>query len=236
MTNMKKITAILASVMATASLVEASELSVSSTFAWESDYIFRGVRLADEYIAPSIDVSYGDFYAGIWAALPVESMKWDGTDQNEVDYYAGYGLGLSETISADFGFTYYTYPETTDDFFGSGNTFEIYGGLSFDVPFSPAVYAFYDFDLKALTLEVSGGHSIDLTEESAVDFSVYFGNVNPDSGGDYFYYGAGVSYNYSLTEHAAVSVGVNFYGADEAMEADGSKNKFTWGASFSAGF
>ena len=236
MTKMKKILAILASVMATASLVEASELSVSGTFAWESEYIFRGVRLADEYFAPSIDVSYGDFYAGIWAALPVEGTKWDGTDQNEVDYYAGYGLGLSETISADFGFTYYTYPEAEEDFFGDPNTFEIYGGLSFDVPFSPAVYVFYDFDLDALTLEVSGGHTVELTEESAVDFSIYLGNVAPDEGSDYVYYGAGVSYSYSLTENASVSIGVNYYGADEAMEADGSKSKFTWGCSFSAGF
>ena len=139
-------------------------------------------------------------------------------------------------MSADFGFTYYTYPEMEDDFFGDPNTFEIYGGLSFDIPFSPAVYAFYDFDLEALTLEVSGGHTVELSEMSGVDFSVYLGNVNPDEGGDYFYYGAGVAYNYSLTDNAAVSIGVNYYGADEAMEADGSKSKFTWGFSFSAGF
>lgn len=236
MTNMKKITAILAGVVATASLVEASELSVSSTIAWESDYIFRGTRLADEYLAPSIDVSYGDFYAGMWAALPVESIKWDGTDQNEVDYYAGYGVGLSETISADFGFTYYTYPETSDDFFDSGNTFEVYGGLSFEAPLSPAIYVFYDFDLDTLTLEASGGHTVELSEDSSVDFSMFFGSVNPEVDGDYYYWGAGVAYTYSLTPNAAVSIGVNYYGADEAMEADGSKTKFTWGGSFSAGF
>ena len=145
---MKKTTAIVAAILAGASVASAQELSVSAAVSYESDYIFRGVRLADEFIAPSVDISYGDFYAGVWAALP-----WDSGDETEVDFYAGYGFGVSETVSADVGVTYYTYPD-------SENTVEIYGGLSFEAPLSPAVYAFYDFDLEALTIEASGGHSV----------------------------------------------------------------------------
>jgi len=236
MTKMKKITAILASVVAMTSIAGAQELSVSTTLAWESDYIFRGVRLADEYFAPSVDISYGDFYAGIWAALPVEATKADGSDANEVDFYAGYGFGLSETVSADIGFTYYTYPETSDEFFDTDNTFEVYAGLSFEAPLSPAVYVFYDFDLEALTFEASGGHSVEISEEGSVDFTVYVGWVDPDMASDYFYYGAGAAYSYAFTENASASIGVNYYGSEDAMEWDGSKSKFTLAASFTAGF
>lgn len=221
---MKKTTAIVAAILAGASVASAQELSVSAAVSYESDYIFRGVRLADEFVAPSVDISYGDFYAGVWAALP-----WDSEDETEVDYYAGYGFGVSETVSADVGVTYYTYPD-------SENTVEIYGGLSFEAPLSPAVYAFYDFDLEALTLEVSGGHSVEVSETTAVDVSAYLGYVDAEGGFDYFYYGAGVAYVVTLAENASWNVGVNWYGADNAMEADGSKSKFTLSTSFSAGF
>ena len=231
---MKKSIAILASIVAGTSFAGAQELSISSSIAWESDYIFRGVRLADEYFAPSVDVSYGDMYAGIWAALPVETEY-----PSEVDFYAGYGFGLSETVSGDVGFTYYTYPDELD-LFDDGNTFEIYGGLSFEAPLSPAVYVFYDFDLKAFTIEASGGHTVEIDESSAVDFSLYLGYVEPDVDDDYLYYGAGVAYNYAFTENASVSFGVNYYGtdADDGLDLrEGSdKGKFTLTAAFSAGF
>ncbi len=231
---MKKTTAIVAAILAGASVASAQELSVSAAVSYESDYIFRGVRLADEFIAPSVDISYGDFYAGVWAALPLESPRTDSDIESEVDFYAGYGFGVSETVSADVGVTYYTYPD-------SENTVEIYGGLSFEAPLSPAVYAFYDFDLEALTIEASGGHSVEVSETTAVDLSVYLGYVDRDNTDiatevEYVYYGAGAAYVVTLAENASWNIGLNWYGADNAMEADGSRSKFTLSTSFSAGF
>jgi uncharacterized protein (TIGR02001 family) len=233
---MKKITALLAASVAGASIAAAEELSISATVGWESDYIFRGVQLAEEYFSSAVDLSYGGFYAGAWAALPVDSVYG-----NEVDLYAGYGFGLSETVSADVGFTYYTYPDAQDDFFDSDvNTFEIYAGLSFEAPFSPAVYAFYDFDLEAFTLELSGGHSVELSEQGSVDLSLYLGWVDPDGGSSYLYYGAGVAYGYAFTENASLSIFLNWYGCEEDYMGDmGSmdkSNKLTYGISFTAGF
>jgi uncharacterized protein (TIGR02001 family) len=237
---MKKITALLATVVASSSFSSADELSISSTFAWESDYVFRGFQLAEEYFAPSVDLSYGGFYAGIWAALPVDAQFG-----NEVDFYAGYGFGLSETVSADFGFTYYTYPDAADDFFDSDvNTFEIYAGLSFDMPFSPAVYVFYDFDAfdGALTIEASGGHSVEVSEEATVDFTVFIGyfdasdiylGTNVDS---HMYYGASAGYSYAFTDNASWSIGLNWYGSSEDSMAGGDDNTFSISTSFSAGF
>lgn len=242
---MKKITAILAASMATASIASAQELSVSSTVGWESTYVFRGVQLAEEYFSASVDVSYGDFYTGVWTALPVDSdpsfMRTHtlGSYDTEFDLYAGYVMGIDEMMSADFGFTYYTYPKREDDFFDSDvNTFEIYTGLSFDVPFSPSVYVFYDFDLENLTVEGSAGHSIEVAQNSSVDLSVHLGWVDQDDGPSYFYYGAGVAYVYAFSDNASFSVGGNYYGAEEDYMGRwyDSDYKFTWSASFTAGF
>lgn len=237
---MKKTIAILAAAVASASMVNAQELSISTTIAWESDYVFRGVQFAEEYFAPSVDISYGDFYAGIWAALPVDSMYG-----NEVDFYAGYGLGLSETISADFGFTYYTYPDAGDEFFDDVNTFEIYGGLSFEAPLSPSVYVFYDFDTEALTFEASAGHSVEISEQGTVDFTGYIGYVDgfkgevgiPTTGGgvSWYYYGLGVALTHAFTDNASASVGINWYGSEEDTIM-GDDNELSYGVSFSAGF
>jgi uncharacterized protein (TIGR02001 family) len=228
---MKKLTAFLAASVAGVSIVHAQELSISSTFSWESDYVFRGVQLAEEYFAPAVDISYGDAYAGIWAALPVDSQFG-----NEVDFYAGYGLGLSETVSADVGFCYYTYPDAGSDFFDDVNTLEVYGGLSFDAPLSPAVYAYYDLDLEILTFEASAGHSSEVSESATFDISAYIGYVDPNEGDTYTYYGASVGYTYAFTDNAAFTIGMNWYSSSEDYMYDGDSDALTFGTSFTAGF
>lgn len=244
---MKKTTVLLAAAVAGASISGAEELSISSTFAWESDYIFRGVQLAEEYFAPSVDLSYGNFYAGIWAALPFDDdfyndgyeVGLDYYDGSEVDYYAGYGFGVSETVSGDVGFTYYTYDGQEDFFDSDSNTFEIYGGLSFEAPFSPAVYAFYDFDARdgTFTIEASGGHSIEVSEDASVDFGLYLGYADPSRGAEWTYYGASAAYVYAFTDSASASVGLNYYGADEdKIDLNTDDNAFTFSVSFTAGF
>ncbi len=227
----KKTIAIVAAILAGTAFTSAQELSVSASVAYESEYIFRGVHLADSYIAPSVDLSYGDMYVGIWGAMPFKS-DFD----NEIDVYAGYGFDISEVVSADIGFTYYTYPSLADGVFDSDvNTFEVYTGLSFEAPLSPSVYAFYDFDLEAWTLETSAGHTIEVSESTSLELAGYLGYVKPDGGSSYVYYGAGVSYSIALAENASWSIGVNWYGADEEI-VDGDKSRFTIGTSFSAGF
>ena len=237
---MKKTTICLAALVAGSTYVSAEELSISSTVAWESEYIFRGTQFADEYFSPSIDVSYGGWYAGIWSALPVSSETDPGTgiaEETEVDYYGGYSFPAGEIMSGDVGFTYYTFPDSEDDFFDSDvNTFEVYGGLSFDVAYSPAVYVFYDFDLETLTLEVAGGHSWEVTDDSYIDVSGSLGYVDPDEGSDYFYWNAGVAYVYAFTDNASTSLGVNYYGADRDLMFGLDKNTVTFGLSFTAGF
>ena len=228
---MKKTTEIVAAILAGAAFASAQELSVSASVGYESDYVFRGIALAEDYFAPSVDVTYGDLYLGLWAALPTDS-EYD----NEVDFYAGYGFEVSELVSADVGFTYYTYPDAADGIFDSDvNTFEMYTGVSFEVPLSPSLYVFYDFDLKAWTVEASAGHTWEVSESTSLEAAGFVGYVKADGYESYNYFGASITYSLELSENASWSVGLNYYELEEDM-IDGDNDKITIASSFSFGF
>lgn len=227
-----------------------SELSVTTSFTYETAYMFRGVKLAENTYFPSIDVSYDAFYAGVWAALPVDTR----TD-NEVDFYAGYGLQLSELMSLDLGATYYTYPSSTDKFFdGDVNTLEFYAGLAFEVPYSPAFYVYYDIDVEAFTFELSAGHSIEIAENLTFDVSAAGGWVvldddldsadltDLDTYDNYGYFVATVGFGYAVTEatsisiYASHSIATEDYGFMRGGRYEVSDNETWFGFSVTAGF
>ena len=216
-----------------ASAANAQDLSITSTVGYESVYVFRGVELADDIFHGSVDLSYADFYAGIWTAQPIT-----GSQANEVDFYAGYGFAISDLVSLDVGGTLYYYPEA-----GSGDetTFEAYIGAAFDVMLSPAAYLYYDFDLEIITLEASAGYSIPLSDATSFDLGAYAGyqnagdsdNYNFDDspeGDQHWYTGATAEVSYSFSENASGAIGIR------ATLSDQADDEFYWGASFTAGF
>jgi len=203
-----------------------SKLSYSVTvdFPYASKYVFRGIEYAKDSIQPSIEIATGNFYAGVWSNQPVTNN----TD-NEFDFYAGYGIPMNDTWKLDVGATLYYYPEADTTSFIE-KSFEGYVGLTGTVSgFTPGIYAYYDFDLKAFTLQGSVGYSIPLeTAGSSLDFSVTLGNVSPDVGDDYMYYGIGVNLPYKLTEKATFAVGAQ-YASNDLDGADGDHLWFTAG-------
>jgi uncharacterized protein (TIGR02001 family) len=189
-----------------------SELAVTLDVTYVSDYIFRGVKLADDSIQPSIEAAYGDFYAGLWHSNDINSSA----GASETDLYAGYGLAINETFSADFGVTRYTYQ-------GSGssalNTTEVYVGVSADVLLSPSVYYYHDFDLEVNTYIASIGHSFAISSVGlSVDTSATYGWVQApkSTGGDYSYWGVGAAVPYALSETATLTAAVNYTHIDRA--------------------
>lgn len=62
--------AVTASAAATTA-AHAESIGVSTTVAFESRYIFRGVQFAETSFQPGIELSYGNFYGGAWLNLPV---------------------------------------------------------------------------------------------------------------------------------------------------------------------
>lgn len=90
---------------------EDREFSWSATIGGTSDYIFRGISLntEDPAFQPSIDMSYGIFYAGVWGSNVAEPYG-----PAEVDFYAGIKPVLGP-VTFDFGTIVYWYPDSDAD-------------------------------------------------------------------------------------------------------------------------
>lgn len=228
-------------VFGTAALVAAGasfaqdEISVTTTFAWESSYVFRGVQLADETFMPAVDFAYGGAYFGIWSAQPADD------EANEVDLYLGYGFDVGDGISADVGVTYYMYPDSSEDVFDSDvNTFEVYAGLSFDAVGSPSIYLYRDLDLDAWTMELSGGQSFDISDNDKLSFGLNgaIGYVLPDEDGEYLYVQASASIDYAFNDYASGSIYLSYAVTSEEYEymGDLEDDEIWFGFSISGGF
>jgi uncharacterized protein (TIGR02001 family) len=230
---MKKTTAILAaSMVGFSGLYAQEELSVTASVEYVSHYVFRGIQFGEQYINSSVDMEFGGFYAGIWAAMPI-----DHADFNEVDFYAGYGWEVSEMVGADVGFTYYTFPDDARKFFdGDVNTFEIYAGLTFEVDFAPAAYIFYDFDLKAWTFEVSGGESWEVAPDTTFDLGLYGGYVRVRDFDNYWYLGTTAGFTYSINDFVSASAYLGYAWSSERQMFNDKKGRLHAGVSISAGF
>jgi uncharacterized protein (TIGR02001 family) len=206
---------------------EASALSVTVDVTYVSDYIFRGAQLGQASLQPSVEASYGDFYAGAWASNPLSNDS----DLSEVDLYAGYGFAINETLSLDVGVTRYTYEGGSD-----GDTTEAYVGLSADVLLSPSVYYYYDFDLEQSAYIGSIGYSLPVDAiNSSLDFSASLGYIQIPSN-DYTYGSVGVSIPYALSETATLTVGVEYIYNDTDAFFDGDNDGIVGSAGISIGF
>jgi uncharacterized protein (TIGR02001 family) len=220
---MKKITLLLAALITGASLTAAeapaSSYNVTVDFPYTTKYVFRGIELAKGAFQPSVKLTSGDFYAGLWTSLPVNKHY-----EMEVDYYAGYGFKLPNGWSLDVGATLYSYPGLNGG--GDKTTFEPYLGLngSFGAVTS-ATYAYYDFTLDVMTLQETLGYSLPLDEKTSLNLSATVGRVEPDSGSGYTYYGVGVTVPYKLSDKSTVTVGVQY--ADHNIS--GLEGSHLWG-------
>ena len=215
---------------------DAAALSVTVDVSYVSDYVFRGQLLANDSVQPSVEATYGDFYAGVW-----HSNEVNGTTGSETDVYAGYGFALNETISLDAGVTRYLYNGQS-----AGDTTEVYVGASADVLLSPSLYYYYDFDREASTVELSIGYSLPLDVINAsLDLSAKAGftNKQPTAAGqindDYTYYVVGAAVPYKLSETATFTVGVDYVYNDTASATGfprGDSGRFVGKAGVSIGF
>lgn len=180
------------------------EVVISASIDYVTEYVFRGYSLAEGAIQPGVEVSYGGLYGGIWYSAPVEN---EDLYLDETDFYAGYGFDIAEGVSGDVGVTHYAYSGSQYD-----GTTEIYGGLSFDQPFSPSVYGYYDFDLEIFTVEGSGGYSWPLAEATSLDLGVAVGAATGDDV-DWQYGSVGLAVTQAFSEfvsgYAGINAGVN---------------------------
>ena len=189
-----------------------TDISVSVSTDYVTEYVFRGVTLAGEAFQPGAEITAGNFTAGIWASVAVgeESIAFS----DEIDLYAGYGFDVSDTVSASVGATLYHYPQLGGVFdigtgAGDASTLELYGGLSLDAPLAPSVTAYYDVNLKAFTLEGGAEYAFPLGEKTSFDVGATAGLVTVKGGGDYQYGSLSGALSYGFNDNTSVYAGVN---------------------------
>jgi len=185
---------------------KSSKVDLTLDVTYVSNYVFRGALLAEDSIQPSLEATYGDFYAGVWYSNEV-----NGTVASETDLYVGYNLAINETFSADFGATRYLY----DGQSGNDST-EVYAGVKANVLLSPSVYYYYDFDRDVSSYIGSVGYSVPVAKAGiSVDLSATYGFIQSGGDGqDYSYWGFGAAVPYKLSETAKLTGAVNYTHSD----------------------
>ena len=165
------------------------EVSVKTDLSFASRYVYRGVQLARASLQPSLDVSAGDGYLGLWANLPT------GTGQkNELDFYAGRGFAverLGPGWKIDLGLRQYYYPQSFYTAGLSNTSTEAYAGLAGGAVgpgLTPTVYAAYDFTRQNTNVIGSLGAFVPAEKLGfALRFDVHVGYTGVHHGRDYTY-------------------------------------------------
>jgi hypothetical protein len=241
---MKFVTALLSSLTLLPALAfaqetpEASQLSVASSLGYESQYVNMGTQYAEAIFVPTVDVSYGNTYVGLWMGIPAENAERYVT---EADLYAGWRHELTETFSVDLGATRYAYDEIGDDFLHDDNTLEFYAGVSANTMLSPSFYLYRDIDGNCNTFEASVSHGIDLAKQLSLNLAAQVGYISSDTE-SYEYYMTSADLEYKLAGNASAVAGARFGGSsDERIfgdinDPDPAKNAIWYGFGIRTGF
>jgi uncharacterized protein (TIGR02001 family) len=211
---MKKTALILAALFTGAALsadeapaAPTSSYSITADIPYVSTYVFRGTKLATGSLQPSLKLTSGAAYGGIWFSQPLNSDY-----ENEIDFYGGYTFALSKSWGLDVGATYYYYPELDTSGGADSGTIEGYVGLTGTITgaLTGSVYVYRDFTLDATTVQGSLGYSVPLDEKLSMNLGVNVGTVSPDDGDDYLYYGASVTFPWKISDKATITSGFNY--------------------------
>lgn len=214
--------------------------TVTTDFSYTSDYVFRGLKSAGNSFQPSVEVASGDFNAGLWTNQPITKNEND-----EVDLYAGYRMNVNSRFSLEGVATYYWYPEARARLGQTQDTYEVGVGATYDMaPLTPSLYYYYDFRLKACTVQASIGHKMPFGSVSAATFetsvfagAVHFKDAAPDAPGaavneSYSYYGIDLSIPYKLATNATFTVAGHYVRNQNLAPGAGVPKEKTW---FTAG-
>jgi len=171
-----------------ASAQESSAVSLDAEVSWANNYTWRGLRITDgEVLQPSATLGFAGFSFNFWGNMDLTDLNDAQYKFNEIDLTGSYSREL-EMVTVEIGLIYYTFPNTDYD-----STFEIFGGLSFNLPLNPSVTVFQDFDLVEGTY-VSAGVSQNFLEDAYSQYISVFATLGwATAEHNAFYYGADVS-------------------------------------------
>lgn len=195
----------------TTGAVTEAPLAWTVTPAIASQYMFRGVRLGGMSFQPAVEAAEKNVAVGVWANVPLEA-RVPGQSDPEIDLYGSDRVVLSDALSLQPGFTWYTYAnaERRNGFYRT--TFEPNFAVNYvvqGVTLTPKVY--YDLVLEGPTFELNGSYALPLKNiGTEVDFNASAGTyqwkkalADQDPAvkgwGDYWLLGATMPYQITRT-------------------------------------
>jgi uncharacterized protein (TIGR02001 family) len=217
---------------------ETQALTFCGSLGYESEYVNMGTQYAENIYVPTVEVGYGDFYTGIWMAVPDEHRNLYDT---EADFYAGWRHALNDTFSVDVGATRYAYDEIVDNFLSRDDTLEFYVGLTSTLPLSPAFYAYRDIDCDTNTFKLKASHSFALAKALDLCFSGDIGYIQGNTE-SYSFHTLNADLEYKLSENTSARGGLRFGGSSEkrifgdGCDKDWKRDALWFGFSIGTGF
>jgi uncharacterized protein (TIGR02001 family) len=222
---------------ATAAVPAAPAVTVTATATVVSQYMFRGLRLSDGGLQPSVEVASGSLTLGAWGNFPFDGDKVPDSSNPEIDLYGSYTFALEDGITLAPGFTSYHFPSAPTNLGFYRNTFEPNIALSWTmsdgVKLTPKVY--YDVVLKGPTYEITAFYAVPLKDiGSELDFTATFGgykwkdfanDASPDVKAWGTYWLVGVAAPFQITPKSKLSLGFAYTEGKKAYTKAGSFGK-----------
>ena len=139
---------------------ESADLGATVAVGYDSHYIFRGLNLGENQVTAQVDYQLPDLPVsiGAWYGNPTTGTTLNPGGGDELDLYATISRSFG-SIDAWLGYTAYLYPE------GGSSTNEVGTGIGTTVgPLDVALGAYYDFDIDGWYLDLTLGHSLELSD------------------------------------------------------------------------
>ena len=201
-----------------------SAIDVSTKLNFETKYVSYGSKFADDVWVPMLDVSQGDYYAGIWGYLPTQPKK---SFEGEWDFFAGRTITMNKLVSFDVGATVYRYPRTDVD----DTTLEGFFWVNLATPLSPKLKFYYDFTIENWIGEIMVSHAFVLNKTTSLAFSGHAGFRRPDYHDAWYYGTIKADLVFALDDKSSLAIGVRT--TDNTDHAAVGHGVETWfGASF----
>lgn len=219
-----------------AAVEEAAAIGANISVGYDSAYIFRGVKIADDSVWGQVDYAFD-----LTENLALDFGTWyqtSASDQyDELDLWAGLSTSFGPVDFAA-GFLWYYFPPVGGD--GSGDTQEVFYSLETEIGYGVSLgftHA-YDFVPSGHYFGLAAGRSFELTDKIGLDLA------------------AGVSYNYQyfvegdgwnnvdlsaglpimLTPTATLTPYISYSHALSALEDIGEDNYLYGGVSINVSF
>jgi predicted porin len=153
-----------------------SDLTVSGTFDYESQYVFRGKKVTQSAFQPSVNASYpvagGTANAYVWTSQPIGNNTAGPSSTNEIDIgtFWDHAIPGVDALTGEVGVQMYWYPDVAG--VGAVNrSYEFHVGAMYDTTsvlnnynINPTVMLYHDVVHDSTTLTGAVHYTFDLSD------------------------------------------------------------------------